>query len=197
MKPIDINIYNHLTAVIVIWIFIYCSDYFLTILGARLYASGANQFIVYEGSYELTPVFQRDVDRLRLISPRFLFHLVLSVIILALVWTLDSWILRRQGFFPLLIGSLSLREAAIFQRHLRSMFLYRMAGTGGGLNGRLQYRRWFILQISGVELIVFALFLVFLYLLYGGWFLLGGILACLVTGIQHLVWGIKAKRLSN
>ena len=194
MEPIDVNIYKHLFAVIEIWIVIYCLDYFLTILGARLYTQVASQFIVYEGSYELTSVFQSDVNRQRWFSLRFLFYVLLSVLTLVVFWSLDTWLLKGFGLFPLLIGALFLREAAIFLRHLRSIFLYRAVGAGDGLEGRLVYRRWLILQSSGVELITFSFFLLILYLLYGSWFLLGGILGCLVTGIQHLVWGIRTKQ---
>ena len=194
LKPVDLNIYDNFFAVILIWILVYCLDYFLTILGARWYAQGVNQFIDYEGSYELTPAFQQDVDRQRWFSLRFLFYIVLSVIILAVFWSLDAWLLQGSGLFPLLIGALFLREAAILQRHLRSLFTYFAVRNANGLEGRLVYRRWLILQSSGAELLIAALLFFFLFALYGSWFLLGGILACLVTGIQHLVWGFRAKR---
>jgi hypothetical protein len=43
---------------------------------------------VHEGSYELTPYFQKDVDTLRLLSPRFLWMLVLYAVLLLIVWRL-------------------------------------------------------------------------------------------------------------
>ena len=53
-----------------VWACLYVSDYFLTIACARLYR--AQDRIVFEGSYEITPIFQADVNALRRISPRFL-----------------------------------------------------------------------------------------------------------------------------
>ena len=51
-----------------------------------------NEKIVFEGSYEITPLFQEDVDSLRVISPRFLFALALSGGLLA-----GSWLLSAQS----------------------------------------------------------------------------------------------------
>ena len=57
---------------VAVWIALYVSDYVLTVKCARLYKSGAHEKVVVEGSYELTAYFQRDIDSLRLFSPRFI-----------------------------------------------------------------------------------------------------------------------------
>lgn len=62
---------------LLVWILLYVSDYTLTITCARLYRNGVNEKLVFEGSYEITPYFQKDIDTLRLASPRFLLILVL------------------------------------------------------------------------------------------------------------------------
>ena len=41
-----------------------------------------NTSIVFEGSYEITPFFQRDINSLRAVSPRFVFILLLTLGIL-------------------------------------------------------------------------------------------------------------------
>ena len=51
-----------------LWVVLYSSDYYLTIACARMYQ--AQNVIVFEGSYEITPAFQSDVNALRLLSPR-------------------------------------------------------------------------------------------------------------------------------
>ena len=58
------------------WAALYVSDYFLTVACARLY--GAQSTIAFEGSYEITPFFQADVNALRRISRRFVIALVAS-----------------------------------------------------------------------------------------------------------------------
>ena len=46
------------------WTVLYISDYSLTIMCARLYQAGANQKMAFEGSYEITPYYQRDINAL-------------------------------------------------------------------------------------------------------------------------------------
>ena len=60
-------------------ILLYISDYSLTVYCARLYQTRAKDKLVLEGSYELTPYYQRDVDSLRHFSPRFIFALWIEV----------------------------------------------------------------------------------------------------------------------
>ena len=50
---------------VLLWI-----DYALTILGARRYRARIAPMHRFEGSYELTPLYQSDVDRLRVFSWR-------------------------------------------------------------------------------------------------------------------------------
>jgi hypothetical protein len=59
-----------------LWAALYVSDYALTIASARLYSR--QDKIVFEGSFEITPQFQADVNALRRVSPRFCAILVVS-----------------------------------------------------------------------------------------------------------------------
>jgi len=65
-----------------IWVVLYVSDYYLTIWGATLRTEKAAALIDEGGSYELTPAFRADVDALRLVSPTFLWYLLLSMLVL-------------------------------------------------------------------------------------------------------------------
>ena len=62
------------------------SDYALTIACASLYQKHVRATIVFEGSYEITPRYQRDIDALKLVSPRLVFSLAVYLILLALAW---------------------------------------------------------------------------------------------------------------
>ena len=61
-------IFAHIWIVLPVWLVLYVSDYYPTILGARYVRMGACEHIVFEGSYELTPELQGDVDALRRLS---------------------------------------------------------------------------------------------------------------------------------
>ena len=83
---------THIASCPYTWILLaiaYSMDYVLTITGARLYKNGANRYIVFEGSYELTPVFKADVDSLLLVSPTFVRNQALSCGAIFVVWMVD------------------------------------------------------------------------------------------------------------
>lgn len=185
MTQMDIRMANELIWVMVLWVIVYALDYTLTIIGARLYRSGAQDHVVFQGSYELTPVFREDVDAMRLISPRFLRYLGSSVVLILLVWLLDIQFLGEYIFFSALVGALFLREAPIYLRHIRNIVLFVLLRNADSVTGRIEYSRWVTLKVSAIELFSFAGFYVLLFLLDRSWFFLGGAVGCLVVGVQH------------
>src|SRR4030095_10327140 len=75
-------------------IILYLNDYYLTIYSARGFREvGHFQF---EGSFELTPQYQKDIDALKPVSKRHLVLLVLSSLLIILIW----WLTRVPLFFP-------------------------------------------------------------------------------------------------
>ncbi len=170
---------------LVLWILLYSSDYFLTILGARLYLSGVNERIVYEGSYELTPYYQRDIDALRLLSPRFLRALLVSLASLSLVW----WLTRQSDtpeLYSLLLGAMVMLEIAVHKRHFQNIFMFRAITKPGAAKGRIEFSRSLTLRQSAVELFVMAAVFLLLAGLTRSWFVLGGALTCSSTAAKHL-----------
>ena len=99
------------------WLLSYAADYYLTIYSARLYRESAQAFITFEGSFELTPYYQKDIDALRRVSPRFLLAVVWSVLLLELMWYFSVVVLKVPELFQVLLGGLVLREAAVLLRH--------------------------------------------------------------------------------
>jgi hypothetical protein len=173
-------------AAILLWVAVYFSDYYLTLYGARLYRSGPNEHIEFEGSYELTAYYERDIDQMRRVSTRFLIALAFSAVALFAVWLIGVKALRADWLMAFLLGGLVLREAAVHLRHLRNIVTFGMARKPGALQGKLTYPRWFLLRSSAFELIGFGGLYLFGAALGGGWFFLGGGVACLVTGFRHL-----------
>ncbi len=173
-------------AAICLWAAVYTSDYYLTLYGARLYRSGPHRHLEFEGSYELTPVFQRDIDLMRRVSARFLLALAFSAVALFGVWLIGVRALRVEWPLAVLLGGLVLREAAVHLRHFRNIAMFRMARQTGALAGKLVYPRWFLLRSSAFELFSFAAFFLFLAAIVGGWFFVGGALSCAATGFQQL-----------
>jgi hypothetical protein len=87
----------------------------------------ASEKLVFEGSFEITPYFQRDIDSLRVISPRFLLMLVLSGLLLAWMWFLS--LQSEREFYAFALGSMVLAQLAVHTRHLRNFFMFRNLGN--------------------------------------------------------------------
>jgi len=173
-----------------VWVVLFMSDFTLTLTCARLYHAGVNQKIVFEGSYELTPFFQRDIDSLRKISPRFLLVLGLVPAILFIVWELAVPVLPEVYFF--LLGVFILSQLAIHTRHLRNLFIFRNAATEA-VNGRIRYARHVSLRGSAFDLFSFAGLYAVLFAFTQSWFIAGGAFGCVNIGLKHLRLASKHK----
>jgi len=98
--------FNTLWPGLTVWSVLFIADYVLTITRARLYRAGVSGKLVLEGSYEITPYFQRDIDSLRLVSPCFLAMLLLGAAMLTAVWLLAGQSL--PGLYNFALGSMIL-----------------------------------------------------------------------------------------
>jgi len=172
-----------------VWVSLYASDYAFTLTCARLYQGGVKDKIVFEGGFEITPYFQSDIDALRALSPRFVAAMVVVGAYLGVVWWLAGILDAR--LYQFVLGSMILSELAIHVRHLRNLFLFRAILNTDAVQGRIEYARPCMLEMSAVELFAFAGLYAFLFLFTFSWFVLGGLLACLSLGAKHRTWAKK------
>src|SRR5258706_5542741 len=138
---------------VVLWIILYISDYYLTIYSARgLKEIGHFQT---EGSFELTPQYQKDIDALKPISKRHITLLILYSLVLLVLW----WVFDRLLFFPwayrLYLGMFLLLEIAVHIRHLRNVFIVREVRKNGGVEGPVKNRELFSYKLFAAELFSF------------------------------------------
>ena len=176
---------------VILWIILYISDYYLTISSARGFREVGH--FHFEGSFELTPQYQKDIDALKPVSTRHVISLVLSSLLIIVIW----WLTKRFLFFPwtylLYLGMFLLLEIAVHLRHFRNISLIREIRKGGGVEGDISYRKWFSYRISASEFYLYsALFLFFAVLTYSTFFL-GGAVMCFATGVKHNRLAKKAK----
>src|SRR5262249_5166009 len=106
-----------------IWMALYVSDYILTITCARLYR--AQDKVVFEGSFEITPIFQADVNALRMVSPRFCLALIVSTGYLFFLRSYAGPTSGFYGFYQLVLGGMILMQATIHTRHLRNWYFFK------------------------------------------------------------------------
>jgi hypothetical protein len=167
------------------WAALYTSDLVFTMTCARLYQQGAREFVVFEGSFEITPYYQDDVDRLRLFSPRFFAALALTCALQAAIWYLTMRALILPDLYLFALGAMVLVELTIHIRHVRNLFLFRALLADHGIKGRLEYPRPIMLRLSAMEIVSFSILYAVLFVVTTNWFLLGGAVACLSLAINH------------
>jgi hypothetical protein len=127
--------FQHAWIGIPVWVLLYISDYTLTLLCARMYQNGVRDKIAFEGSYELTPYFQRDIDSLRVISPKFVAALVTTSILLIILWWLAQ--LFTPSLFLFALGAVISSQLCIHIRHIRNFFMFKAASTEA-VRGRIE-----------------------------------------------------------
>jgi hypothetical protein len=177
------------------WVLLYISDYTMTVTCARMYRERVSEHLVLEGSYEITPYFQSDINSLRKISPRFIGALLFSVLLLGIVWVLSSKEFPQLYAFAL--GSMILAQLAIHIRHMRNFFTFRGIREGNAVRGRIEYTRPFMLGTSSADLFAFAGFYLLLFVFVPTGFLLGGVATCISNGLNHRRLARKAALLGG
>ena len=179
---------------LILWAVLYISDYYLTIYSARGFRE--IRHFQFEGSYELTPQFQADVDALKRISARHIALLVLCSILIVTLWWVIVRLLASPWLYNLYLGLFLLVEVAVHLRHLRNVFLIREIRRHGGVEGQISYRKWFSYRVSAFEFYsIGTLFLMVAVLSFSSFFL-GGALVCFGTGLKHSRLAKKAKATS-
>jgi hypothetical protein len=106
---------------LILWIILYISDYYLTLYTARGFKETGH--IQFEGSFELTPEYQKDIDALNPVSKRHITALALSSLLLALIWWLTRLNFYLELAYPLFLSMFLLLVVAIHLRHFRNVGL--------------------------------------------------------------------------
>jgi hypothetical protein len=177
----------------ILWMIVYTSDYFLTIACARLYK--AQDKIVFEGSFEINPLYQADVNALRLVSPRFFVFLLASTGYLIIMRFLAGASGELMGFYEFVIGVMMLAEITVHLRHLRNWFLFKKAIAL--VQGHIEYPRGIMLRGSAFEFAVFGVVYAIFFALSSYLFFLGGVLACGALSINNYRLAKKHERIHH
>src|SRR5436190_13187030 len=158
-----------------LWAALYVSDYSMTLICARLYQAGVREKMAFEGSYEITPFYQKDIDTLRRLSPRFVIVLVIGVVVLGI--TGRDMAETSPDLFAFLLGALILLQLMVHIRHVRNFVLFGAMSTDA-VRGRLEYSRPLLLKSSAIDIAMFAVMFTVLFLFTGSFFVLGGACGC-------------------
>lgn len=168
---------------IFLWLILYTTDYYLTLYCARGFRQiGHFQF---EGSFELTPQYQGDIDNLRPVSRLHIILLFAYSLLILVVWWITRLSIYLEWSYPLYLGMFLLLEMAVHLRHLRNVALIREIKKNGGVEGQITYKKWFSYRLSALEFYIYATLFLLIALLTYSLFFLGGALMCYGTGFKH------------
>jgi hypothetical protein len=176
----------------VAWALTYISDFVLTIACARLRRNVADK-IVLDGSFELNPVHQRDVDAKKFVSVRFLLLMVLTSTLVAIIWALT--VPDSPKLYSFLLGAFICTELAVHVRHLGNLYLFSSRLTAEQLRGRIEYARPLLLRMSSVQILGFAILFAVVFVFSGNWFVGGGAVSCLSLSLKH--WYLARRAAGN
>ena len=179
-------IFQKLWIVLPVWLALYVSDYYLTILGASYIKAGACEHFVFKGSYELTPVFQADINSLRLFSPKFTCYVFVSSVIIVILWFVSRAYPQFTFYQQIFVGGIILQEVAVLVRHIKNISLFHFAKNHRGISGQICYEKWLSYKISGIEFLSFACVYLVVFILTGSISFLGGSAFTASSGLQHL-----------
>jgi hypothetical protein len=176
---------------IIPWIILYTSDYYLTLYCARGFREIGH--IQFEGSFELTPQYQKDIDALKPISRLHVTLMILYSLLILVIWWITRLSIYLKWSYPLYLGMFLLLEVAVHARHLRNVAIIRAVRENGGVDGQIAYRKWFSYRISANELYISAAVFLLVALLTYSLFFLGGAIMCCATGMKHSRLAKRAK----
>ncbi len=176
---------ENLWLALIVWIVLYISDYSLTLLGARMRAERGTTAVSTQGSYELNNYFVKDIDARRVVSARFIAALAYTTFLLGCSWLLARLYPIGIIVLDIVIGALVLMELTIHLRHFRNLFGYRHVAQAGEITGSVIFSRRYVMWASSLDLFLFALLYLVLFLFVGNLFFLGGAVGCAGIAIRH------------
>jgi hypothetical protein len=181
---------------VLLWVVLYVSDYYLTIYCARGFREvGHFQF---EGSFELTPHYQKDIDSLRPVSRLHLLLLVAYSALILILWWFTRTSVLLTWTYPFYLGMFLLLEVAVHLRHLRNIIVIReIRRNPSGIEGQITYMQWFSYRISASELYLHGTLFLLVAMLTYSLFFLGGAVMCYGMGFRHGRMARKTKKITS
>jgi hypothetical protein len=95
---------------------------------------------------------------------------------------------NRYDVFSLILGGLFLFRAASGVVHFRRIALFRFATIPGDIKGKIEYSKHMTSTLLYLDFYGITFLYLMLFIIQGGWFLLGGILTCFIAARRHRDW---------
>jgi hypothetical protein len=176
---IDRVVYDWAPVVAVVAVGLFLADWTLTHIGAAASQKVRDRWAV-EGSYELNPTWQAEIDSGR----RFTWRLVAVGILLAALLLAIRWVVELgemdPAWFAVGAGAVLLLQAPTLIAHASNLQMFRDLADPTAITGSVTFSRWLTLRQAGWFLVRFAVLWLVLWVPSQQAFFLGGALSCLL-----------------
>jgi hypothetical protein len=172
-----------------LWTVACFGDRLLTLWGASLRRKGRGASVTFEGSYELTAEWQKEVDQGRLLSSKF----VISVLFYAgLLGVLGQFVANdsMRTVYLVVLGGLLVVDVPIYLRHIRNIS-WMLVTRHVPRPPQTKLPRYLAYRISGIDLLAFAALFALAGVADRSSFILGGAGTCLILGVKNLRLGSR------
>jgi hypothetical protein len=155
------------------------ADYSLTHVGARASERVRDRWRV-EGSYEMNPVWERQIDSGRWLGWRVLLAPAAIAAVLVTIRLLAELVdvYADPAYFGSAVGAMLLIQAPILVLHGLNVQTFRLLAEPDAAEGGIVYRRWFGYRQSQMYMLGFAVVWLVLWLPSQQAFFLGGTASC-------------------
>jgi hypothetical protein len=169
-------------------------DDYLTVIVAKRYDEQDPRIIEFEGGYELTPQYQTEIAAHRMFGPAFLRSLIIYSVFFVVVKILVTLAWLPAALFQFLMGAAILLSCAVIIRHAQNLVFFGLIPIPESPTGEIKYPRSFSYRGSAIGFLGFAALYLLLSLVMVSWFLFGGAIACIATGISHWRLSVRAAK---
>jgi len=180
---IDRMLYDWAPVAIAVVVGAFFADYLLTHLGARA-SRGVGERWSIEGSYEMNPTWERQIDSGRILGWRVLAVPALVALLLTAVWVFaeGGGLWREPAFFGFAVGSMLLLQGPVLMVHGGNLQTFRLLLDPLAVEGGTRFRRWFVYRQGARYLWQFAILWAALWIPSQQAFFLGGVTSCVLFG---------------
>jgi hypothetical protein len=189
---LDATIFDWGPAVAVVSVVAFALDWSLTHVGARAFQRVRHIWDV-EGSYELNPTWQAEVDAGRRFSWRAAAVALLLFVLLVAMWLVVEISSLGASFFAFAAGAVLLVQAPTLLLHAANLQTFRTLADPTAVQGAIRLSRWYVYDQSAWAYARFALLWLVLWPPSQQLFFAGGALGCGLLGFRMLGLGRRLR----
>jgi len=165
------------------------TDYILTIVGNRLKNKKYSEYFVFD-SYELNPLHKKNMEKNKVFNFWYIFA---SVFLSLAVYTVTVY--GRENLAEFMAGGLLIHYTILISRHLSNIITFSVFKRKNSLvEGRIRLSGKYLLLISRLNYMSFAVVLAVISIFSFSYFVLGGLVMSILMFFAHFLWELAGSK---